>query len=356
MKNLTQRQQLIIFSIWFNSFWFSCVFATSIIQWPILAIGIFLYALAKPDYKLTLLALALGLIADFALFNFGIHQFINEQFPAWLLMLWLGLSLYIGAIHKPLRALNPLLLIAVISLLAPMSYAYGTTIGKIHWPLGIGLSYMVMLCTWLAYGCSLFTLRYYISSRWYRSVIVVASTIGVLLWPHSIAANANDSKSEIKAATNIQNPNNSSTIPWFNWPMVGQAQLEWLFWDVYNSILYTPSGQYQTNQPLALAIAYKLDIDKKDLIEATDEQWQHLNISKDLRQQWLAKLDVIWPDISEGDNLTFVLKNNYGSFYFNDAFIGQIDDAQLANAFVDIWLSKQTKYPKLRKKLINIKE
>lgn len=346
MNKLNQKQQFIVFSIWFNAFWFSCVFATGIVQWPILLIGIGLYASVKPDYKLTLLAIALGLISDFALFKFGVHHFIDEQFPLWLLMLWIGLSLYIGAIHNQLRVINPLVLIAIVSIVTPMSYAYGTTIGKIHWPLGIGLTYAVMFCTWLVYSCCLITFRYYVHSRWYRPVVLITSTISVLLWPQSIAANE---KTGIQASSSLQQ---TEPLPWLNWPMVGQAQLEWLFWDVYSSNLYTPSGQYQPDTPLALAIHYQMDIDKTSLLDATDEQWQHLKVESSLRKQWLMALGNIWPDITQGDNLTFVLQKNFGRFYFNNKFIGQIDDAQLANAFIDIWLSKQTKYPKLRSKLI----
>lgn len=343
MDRFNQRQRFIITSIWFNCFWFSCVFASSLLQLSLLAIGILLFVSIKPDYKLALLGLVLGLISDFSLYQLGIHQFINEQFPAWLLLLWIGFSLYLGAIHKQLRSLNPLLLILGVSILTPISYAYGTTIGKIHWPLGIGITYVVMFCAWLVYGCCLFTFRYNISNIWYRSVMVISGTISILLWPNSIVAN------ELDKTSNIEK---DAAIPWTSWTKVGQAQLEVLFWDVYQSQLYTPSGQYKTEQPMALAITYQMDIDKDDLIEATDEQWQHLEFDKDLRLKWLAKLDTIWPDIKEGDNLTYVLKNNYGSFYFNNTFIGQIDDTQHAKAFVDIWLSEKTKYPKLRKKLI----
>ena len=120
MDRFNQRQRFIITSIWFNCFWFSCVFASSLLQLPLLAIGILLFVSIKPDYKLALLGLVLGLISDFSLYQLGIHQFINEQFPAWLLLLWIGFSLYLGAIHKQLRSLNPLLLILGVSILTPI--------------------------------------------------------------------------------------------------------------------------------------------------------------------------------------------------------------------------------------------
>lgn len=138
-----------------------------------------------------------------------------------------------------------------------------------------------------------------------------------------------------------------------NWPMVGKATLTWGFWTVYHSTLKTPSGKYQNGQlPLSLSINYQIDIDKKDLLEETDKQWQHLNIEKSQRDNWIKQLEPIWPDVKENDNLTFVFNKNGGEFYFNENAIGQIEDPTLAQGFIDIWLSEQTKYPKLRARLI----
>lgn len=150
-----------------------------------------------------------------------------------------------------------------------------------------------------------------------------------------------------------------STPNWLSWQSVGYAQLSWGPWDIYQSELRTPNGQYLgDNQPLALVIRYQRDIDKDDLLEATDDQWKHLGVSLALRQQWLAKLDAIWPDVKEGDRLIFELNGNQGTFYFDGQTqtgiqqLGQLPTGKMAAAFIDIWLSPQTAYPKLRKQLI----
>ncbi|SVE18486.1 uncharacterized protein METZ01_LOCUS471340 [marine metagenome] len=60
---------------------------------------------------------------------------------------------------------------------------------------------------------------------------------------------------------------------------VGEAKLKVLFWDVYNSSLYSKTGEYQVEQfPQALNINYLRDIDAEDLIERTQDEWEKLGI------------------------------------------------------------------------------
>ena len=59
---------------------------------------------------------------------------------------------------------------------------------------------------------------------------------------------------------------------------VGEARMEYLFWDVYDATLYTPSGiLYCPKQtPVKFTLTYLRDFDAKDIVKATNEQWQHL--------------------------------------------------------------------------------
>ena len=46
---------------------------------------------------------------------------------------------------------------------------------------------------------------------------------------------------------------------------IGEAKLKVLFWDVYNSSLYSKTGKYEEEQfPQALKINYLIDIDADD--------------------------------------------------------------------------------------------
>lgn len=152
----------------------------------------------------------------------------------------------------------------------------------------------------------------------------------------------------------LVSPWSMATSVWQSWPVVGEATLKWGPWVIYDSQLRTPSGQYNANMAnsAALVIKYQRDIDKDDLLDATDDQWQKLGVPAAKRQQWLIVLDNIWPNVRKGDRLIFVVHSEGGTFYRDNTVIGEVRDREMANAFLDIWLSPRTRYPDLRKRLI----
>ncbi|WP_428773434.1 chalcone isomerase family protein [Vibrio sp.] len=155
---------------------------------------------------------------------------------------------------------------------------------------------------------------------------------------------------------------NGAALDWQQWRPVGSAQLSWWFFDIYQSHLLTPSGQYQAQtdispHPLALSIHYQRDIDRLELLQATADQWQKLGYSKADVDRWLAQLESIFPDVRQGQQLAYVTDGRRGQFYFAEQqkpfqAIGHIGDERLNDAFLAIWLSPKTTYPDLRRQLI----
>ncbi|WP_181901732.1 chalcone isomerase family protein [Thalassotalea euphylliae] len=134
--------------------------------------------------------------------------------------------------------------------------------------------------------------------------------------------------------------------------LVGKAKFSVLFWDIYDSALFTYDGKYQADEAFLFEINYLRDISRDDLIERTVEQWQHLGVDSIKYQPFLADLANIWPNISKGDQLAMWTDGRSTAFYFNQAFRGQIADPAFSQLFASIWLSPQTSQPKLRKKLL----
>jgi hypothetical protein len=137
---------------------------------------------------------------------------------------------------------------------------------------------------------------------------------------------------------------------------VGEAKLKILFWDVYNSTLYSQTGEYQAEQfPQALKIQYLRDIDAEDLIERTRDEWEKLGINQELINQWIPLLTDIFPNIKEGDTLLLnVSENQQSEFFFNGGTIGKITDRTFGKSFLRIWLDENCSYPKVRNKLIGL--
>lgn len=135
----------------------------------------------------------------------------------------------------------------------------------------------------------------------------------------------------------------------------GETTFSILFWDLYKSKLLTTSGKYplsEYGESLIFNINYLADISSEDLIMRTVEQWQHLGINKREYQKYIGQLESLWPDIESGDSLAIFLKNDKSVFYFNDQYIGSINDPEFGQLFIDIWLSEHTSQPELRAELI----
>jgi hypothetical protein len=139
---------------------------------------------------------------------------------------------------------------------------------------------------------------------------------------------------------------------------VGEARLEVLFWDVYDSSLYSADGRYDPQQyPIALNIQYLRNIKAKDLIEKTASEWQKLGFDNPSASHWLDAIQDLWPDISKGDELLLVVDDDKTSyFYHNGEALGQISDPQFGPQFLAIWLDEKCSYPKLRKQLIGLNQ
>lgn len=136
---------------------------------------------------------------------------------------------------------------------------------------------------------------------------------------------------------------------------VGNAKFSVFFFDIYKSRLLTPNGVFNfENKPYLFEITYLKDISSSDLIERTIEQWEHLNIDKESYQQYSALLSKLWPNIVASDRLAIQVNDKKSKFYFNNKFIGSINDDRFGDLFLAIWLSPETSQPELRAALLGV--
>ena len=133
--------------------------------------------------------------------------------------------------------------------------------------------------------------------------------------------------------------------------LVGQGEMNWMLWKIYDIRLYSADGGYAKNSvPVALSITYARDIKATRLLQSTVDEWQRLSI--DYKPQWVQQLEQIWPSVKAGDTIDFVVNAEQANqFYWNKKLIGEITDASFAEAFLSIWLSPDSRQPGLRKLL-----
>ncbi|WP_051221735.1 chalcone isomerase family protein [Neptunomonas japonica] len=137
-----------------------------------------------------------------------------------------------------------------------------------------------------------------------------------------------------------------------NWQRIGEADLSILWFDVYNAELLSADGRYLgVSNPLILKLNYRRNISQRDLLDETQKQIEKFTHTEQV-DVWLTKLSQMWPSIKKGDQLAFwVDQKNTGHFFFNDNWIGSLEDPAFSRAFIQIWLSDKSSYPDLAKKL-----
>lgn len=150
---------------------------------------------------------------------------------------------------------------------------------------------------------------------------------------------------------------------WPQWSPMGKADFSFVFWRIYTSTLLSKTGNIDvkvsySRQSVALIIEYHRDISASQLLEATSDQWLALKFDSGQIAIWLKALSRIYPEIVEGDSLAFVVENDVGQFYFRPRNetqwrkLGLDVERGFVDAFISIWLSEKTEYPRQRQQLL----
>jgi hypothetical protein len=138
----------------------------------------------------------------------------------------------------------------------------------------------------------------------------------------------------------------------------GTALLKVLFWEVYESSLYTPNGTWQEDtKPFRLDIRYLRSISAEDLAKQTGKEWAEQGKTSPQHAQWQRDLRALWPDVTHGDVISLAVDiTGESTFLFNGEHLGTLQDPQFGTDFSGIWLAEDTTRPKLRMRLIGLKK
>ncbi|MFP7408438.1 chalcone isomerase family protein [Aeromonas veronii] len=152
----------------------------------------------------------------------------------------------------------------------------------------------------------------------------------------------------------VATTSDAATLPWQKLRPVGQGQMQWLWFKLYDATLFSESGRYQPGHyPQALTLTYARAIERQDLLSATAAEWQRLGLGTEVeRQRWLGQLAALWPDVQAGDKLTFYVdKGGAGHFWWQEKSLGTLADPQFSAAFLAIWLADNSRDPALTRRL-----
>ena len=135
---------------------------------------------------------------------------------------------------------------------------------------------------------------------------------------------------------------------------VGEGRMTYMFWDIYDAVLYAPNGVWREDRPYALKISYLRNLEGGKIADRSAQEIREQGFTDEAKlAAWHAQMRKIFPDVSEGISLTGV---NTGTgeavFYMNNVEIGRIKDEKFSRAFFGIWLNEKTSAPNLRRKLL----
>jgi hypothetical protein len=145
--------------------------------------------------------------------------------------------------------------------------------------------------------------------------------------------------------------------------LLGSGKMTWYGLHVYDAALWTPSADAgmqpspDLNKPFALALRYSRDFKGERIAQRSLDEIERLGLgTPPQRQQWLAQMRRLFPDVRAGDKLTGLNQPGEGvEFFHQDRRLGSIDDPSFARAFFAIWLDPRTRAPRLREQLIGIR-
>lgn len=143
-----------------------------------------------------------------------------------------------------------------------------------------------------------------------------------------------------------------------NYQLIGHSELKTLWFNIYTARLWGPAKTtLDTNDhshlqaPLLLQLRYQRNISRKKLLSYTKKQLKsHVDNLK--LTLWIQTLNSFLPNITKGEQLAFhQINQNLGRFYYQDKFIGEINDDMFAQLFIDIWLTDNSQYPQQARQL-----
>ncbi len=140
---------------------------------------------------------------------------------------------------------------------------------------------------------------------------------------------------------------------------MGSGTLRWFGLRIYDGQLWSnvdPKTYDYKRDPAWLELKYARDFDGKDIAERSIDEMEEIGAGTEVqRQGWEVKLASIFPNVKKGHTLSALFTPGKGvQFFRNGLPLAKVDDPQMAEAFMGIWLDPKTSAPEMRRELIGL--
>ena len=134
--------------------------------------------------------------------------------------------------------------------------------------------------------------------------------------------------------------------------MVGKANFQFLFWNMYDAKLISESGSYPSNK-FALILKYNKNFSKKSVVDETINQ---LKKQKTFNEKELKEVNALlnkaFRKIKKNNKFIGIKNNDEAIFYFQNEKVLETDNSEFIKIFFDIWLRENSQNPKFTQELL----
>jgi hypothetical protein len=186
-----------------------------------------------------------------------------------------------------------------------------------------------------------------------KHCLLAAALVFGAVAPHAVMA-------QQSAADNVVLPSPAAAIM-SNAKKMGEATMRWFGLKLYECQLWSEKSPGQFNfktDKHYLELVYARNFDGDKIAEKSREEIENQGVGKSAQlDQWQKKLTDVMPNVNKGTRLAALYVPGKGLSLFKDGQpVGEVNEPELASAFMGIWLDPRTSEPALREKLIGLKK
>ena len=142
--------------------------------------------------------------------------------------------------------------------------------------------------------------------------------------------------------------------PLAGWTLVNEAAMRYLGFKVYEIRLWHDGGSFSRAAPFALELEYAMRFRGREIAARSIEEMKAQGYSDAAALgRWRQSMQRLFPDVNAGDRLIGIaIPGKEARFFVGDRLLGTVEDPAFVEAFFDIWLSPETRAPRVRQALL----
>ncbi len=123
---------------------------------------------------------------------------------------------------------------------------------------------------------------------------------------------------------------------------------------VYDATLWVVGDRFIPAEPHALDVEANKSVSADTLVKTSTDEMRRLKLGDAAQlEAWRQELKRLMPSVRSGDQVVvFCPKESKTLVYYNGRRQGEVDDATLCAAIMDVWLHPSSQSPEMRKSLL----